>query len=100
MNWQTQEEREKAAKGSMLDAARCSLEKWEQFRDASYSEIRKHLDGDIALDWLGCALCLKHATRRTAAVTKMDCEACPIPSCGIGGSAWQRSGDARQLPSR
>jgi len=94
MNWLTQNEIKAAAKKSLKAAKACSLQHWQQLRQATPKELfaaLNHDDVEITVEF--CALCQRYLSgHRTL------CRRCPLGKafepCNTQGSAWCSGSEA------
>ncbi len=90
MKWMTIEEVNKAAQGTELEAAQCSLKHWQQVKNASFEELRNGVGNGLVSIFLNfCALCVR---------ADGDCnegENCCLPYCSKNrDSTWKKARNA------
>ncbi len=81
MKWQTKEEVQKAAKGTLLDALKCSREHHQQGAECPYEEAATAVGREYLLDEDSCALCV---------YAGFTCGDCPLESCDSPATEFRR----------
>ncbi len=89
MRWQTKEEVQKAAKGTLLDALECSREHHQQGAECGYEELISLVAGGNAADHTTaayCPLCVRGGWTEKA--KRINCKGCPLVSCNKETDPW------------
>ncbi len=87
-NWQTKEQVQAAAKGTLLEALECSRDHHKQGAECSYEEAVTAIGDEYQLEGTWCALCLYMVD---------DCKKCPFKDdqCKRTGSTFDKLADLK-----